>query len=309
MSQSTGTVRKRLVTAREHTRSIAAATADVAPGSWTRSVLGTASFVGVLGLGTLTATRLLLNAPVSVPAVASGVWIDAATTAAFVGPAVALLLLGVTAADAWTRIGLSVAGAFGLLTAVTGAITVPAICATVVGGWATVLGTVGSSGSAARFPARVGTVAAVLCAGVTLSLLGALGVEPVALRSVGTTLTLGGSAATPLAVRSNVGAFAVGGGAAAATFSLAGTAPFVTGAVVLIAGGVVGGSTVLLAAAIGGATTTMTTGVVRRRVAPVAVGLLLLVAGVPSSLPRALGTVLAVAFVAATVHDGSAETV
>lgn len=307
MSYATDAVRERAATVRERVRSVVGTATENAPDSWTGPVRLTAGLVAVLGLGALTATRILLNAPIPLPGVVSGVWFDTATTAAVVAPALGALLLGSTARDGWTRIGLSLAGAFGLVSAVTGTVAVTAVGALLLGGWLTLVGTVTTARSSSRPRARTGIVSTLLLAGLTLSLLGAVGVRSATVRPVGTTVTLVGMAATPFAFRPRTNSFVVGGIAAAVTAHLTGAAPFVSGAVILVAGSVVGASTLVLAAAVGGLATTVSTGIANRQVAPAATGALLLSAGVPSSIPRALGTVLAVALVAATLHDTNGD--
>ncbi|WP_458189635.1 phosphate ABC transporter permease [Haladaptatus sp. NG-WS-4] len=301
MSRSTRDVSERSAVVGDRVRSLAGAAAAAVPKSWTHSVRLTASLTALAGLGSLTATRIALNAPVVLPSVASSTWYDAVTLAAIVGPAAGILLLGVTTAEAWTRAGLVLASVFGLLSAVTSAVAVPAVGATVVGGWLMLRGALATLPPANR--RRIRVVVFVLLTGLTLSLFGAVGVHPVALRTAGTTLALAGMAVTPLAVRPRTSAFAVGGVAAATTFYLTGAAPFVSGAVVLIAGSVVGGSALLLAAAVGGLTATVVEGAASGRVTLTSTGLLLLMAGVPSSIPRALGVTLAVAFILATRSD------
>lgn len=310
MGRSTGAGRERAreqteatTRVRERARSLAEAAAAVVPDSRARNVRLAAGLAALAGLAPLTATRVALNAPVALPSAASGGWLDAAATAAVVGPAAGVLALGVTADEAWARTGLILAGVFGLLSAVTSAVALPTVGALVVGGWLTLAGSDAAARSPTRRQVRVAVVAAALLGGLTLSLFGAVGVRPAALRSAGTTLALAGMAATPLAFGARPAAYGVGGLAAGATFHLTGAAPFVSGAVALVAGSVVGASALLLAVAVGGLTATVAAGVASRRVGPALAGLLLLSAGVPSSIPRALGAVLAVAFVVATALD------
>jgi hypothetical protein len=312
--RSTGGSRERAATVRERARSLAERAAAAVPESRTRPVRVAATLAALGGLGALTATRIALNAPVALPSAASGAWFDAATAAAVVGPAAAALLLGVTADEPWTRIGLVLVGVFGLLSTASPAAAVSAVGGVVVGGWLTLVGAVatdraagrrarGEAAAVAETVAISGVVAAALLAGLTLSLFGAVGVRPGVVRPAGTTLALAGMAATPLAFRAGGGAYAVGGLAAGATYYLTGAAPFLSGAVVLVAGSVVGASAVSLAAAVGGLIATIATGATKRRVEPAAAGLLLLAAGVPSSIPRALGAALAAALVAETLFD------
>lgn len=262
-------------------------------------------FVALIGLGSLTVLRVALNAPVGLPSAASGAWFDAAAIAAVAGPAAGIITLGVTADEGWARTGLILAGVFGLLSIVTSTVTFPAIGAVVVGGWLPLAGVTRQLSTGRRV--RPAVVAAALLTGLTLSLFGAAGVQPATLRPTGTTVTLVGMAVTPLAFGARPGALGVGGLAAGLTFHLTGAAPFVTGAVALVAGSAVGASALLIAIAVGGLTASVATGVANRKSDPTIVGLLLLSAGVPSSIPRALGVALAVAFVVATISERSGD--
>ncbi|MFC7193889.1 phosphate ABC transporter permease [Halosimplex aquaticum] len=252
-----------------------------------------------------------MNSPIVLPAAASGQWFDFVSTAATVGPALGVLAVGVTA-DGWSRLGLVIAGVFGLLSAVAPAAQSPAVGAVIAGGWLTLTGraTAGLLAAAGADAERDVSapsdgaavsvvVGAVLLGGVTLSLFGAAGVRPALFRPTGTVLVLVGMAATPLGIRPGTVPLVVGGVAAVGTFWVSAAAPFTTGAVALIAGSVVGAPVALLAVALGGLTATITYGVLETAPDTAVVGVLLLAAGVPSSIPRALGAVLAVAFLAA----------
>ncbi|EMA46050.1 hypothetical protein [Halococcus saccharolyticus] len=301
MSQSTGGMSERV-------RSFAGTASRVVPNSQTPTVRLSAGLVAVVGIALLTLTRIAVNVPVGLPLVSSSVWFDTVTTAAVVGPAGGIILLGVTAEEAWERIGLILVGVFGLLSALTSAIAVPAVGVTVAGSWLLLIGqTRGLKRQDYRWQSLGGLVAIALLGSLTLSLFGAIGVRPAALRPAGTTLALVGMAMTPLAVRSSLGPLAVGALTGVGTFSLTASAPFVSGAIVLIAGSAVGASAVLLAAAVGGLTATITEGVMRHRITPAVAGLLLLMAGVPSSIPRALSVVLAVALILGILFDTGSD--
>jgi hypothetical protein len=278
----------------ERVTSLFETTADYCPEAASRTVMLAASVLAIAGLVPLTAVRIALNAPLPLPGAVSGVWFDTATTLAVVGPASGAVLLGVTADAIWSRIGFVLVGVFGALSAVAQAAAVPAMGAIVVGGWLAVLGSDASDWSASSRRTLGGALATVLLASLTLSLLGATGVRPAVFRPVGTTLALAGMTATPLVVRPSTGSLAVGGVAAGVTLHLTATAPFVTGAVALVAGSVVGGSALLLATAVGGLTATLAHGLASRRLASAA-SVLLLTGGVPASIPRGIGVVLAVA--------------
>lgn len=290
---------------RERVRERVDTTVTTVPCPRERTVRLGAGFVALVGLGSLTVLRIVLNAPVDLPSTASGAWFDAAAVAAVVGPAAGAITLGVAADEAWTRTGLILAGVFGLLSVVTPAVALPAVGAIVVGGWLLLAGRTHLLSAGQR--TRTAVVTAALLAGLTLSLFGAVGVRPAALRPAGTTVTLVGMAVTPLAFGARPRALGVGGLAAGLTFHLTGTAPFVTGAVTLVAGSAVGASALLIAIAVGGLTASVATGVAQQRGDPTLAGFLLLSAGVPSSIPRALGVVLAVAVVVAMISERSGD--
>ena len=297
MSQSTGGMSERV-------RSFAGTASRAIPNSQTPTIRLSAGLVAVGGIVLLTLTRIAVNVPVGLPLVSSGVWFDTVMIVAVVGPAAGIILLGVTAEEAWERIGLILVGVFGLLSALTSAIAVPAVGVIVAGSWLLLIGrTKDFERQGYRWQSLGGLVAIALLGSLTLSLFGAIGVHPAILRPTGTTLALVGMAATPLAIRSSFGPLAVGALAGVGTFLLTASAPFVSGAVVLIAGSAVGASAVLLAAAVGGLTATITEGVMRHRITPAVAGLLLLMAGVPSSIPRALSVILAVALVLGIIFN------
>lgn len=288
MSQSTGKVSERA-------RSLAETAMEALPASRTRTLRLRVGLVALAGVAPLTATRVAVNSPLALAGLSSGRWFDVATTAALVGPATGAVALGFTADEAWERTGLILAGVFGLLAAVTPAVAGPAVGAVVVGGWLTLVGRSTGTDQTETVDVLCGLVAATLLAALTLSLFGARGVRTIAFRQTGTVLALVGMAATPFAVRAGWRALLAGGLAVAATLYLTLSAPFVSGAVALVAGSVVGASALLLTLAVGGLAATVVEGVANGRVGPAFAGSLLLVAGVPSTLPRAIPVVVAVA--------------
>jgi len=252
----------------------------------------------LVGAAPLAVTRVVLNSPLYVPGVASAGWYELAQFTAVVGPAAAAVALGVTTDGEFSRVGLLSVGVFGLLSVANPAVAMPTVGAVIAGGWLTVAGRIEPQLGARVF------AAAALVGGLTLSLAGAIGYYPVTLRSTGTALALAGMATSPLAVRSGRQALAVGGLVAIGAYAAILVAPFVSGAVALAAGGAIDPAAILLALAVGGSAATVAEGLMSRRVAPVVGGALLLAAGVPASIPRAVAMVVAIALLFAGAPSG-----
>jgi hypothetical protein len=217
---------------------------------------------------------------------------DLLTAGAIIGPAVAAgLLAGTTDIDS-ERIGLAFVAAFGLIAILSPAAAVPAAVAVVGGGtlaavarWRAV--------SARRLNWRLAPVVAIL-AGIGLTLGSAIGLAPAVVRPVGAHLSLLGAAATPALVGHGNRDWALGGAVAGALVAVGLFAPFLTGAVALVGGGIVAVSLPVMAAGLCGLVTTASAGIRLRRPAAILGATLLVVAGVPATLPRALAAVLGV---------------
>lgn len=274
----------------------------------------------VLPVGAALALRVATNAPVVVPrAIAEHG--AAAETLAFVGPAVALVLLAVATDDAVARFGLVLAGVFGLLAAVEPAATVPAAGAVVAGGAI-------ATGTQLDRPAddadlRRVAVATAAIGGVALTLASAFGLATATLRPAGAVAAMVALAGAPVFVRSGVVGWAAGGVAAVGLLAFAGSTPFVAGAVLLVAVGAVGVPAVVVAVGVAGGVAALIGGVRSRRT-PAALGAsCLLCAGVPATIPAALAIAVGVVLLArddpaasfrdgearrTTAHDGGAAT-
>lgn len=236
-------------------------------------------------------TRVAINARTTVgPAAAT--WTGLLSAFALAGPAVAAGVLAVTTTVDAERVGLAFVAAFGLLALASPAAAVPAAAAVVGGGGVAV---------AARWralPGRHVDWRAVpvlgIVVGVALSLGAAMGLAPAVARPPGAHLSMLGVAATPALLGHGRRDWALGGAVAGLLVAAGVMAPFVTGAVTLISGGVVAVSLPVMAAGLAGLVTTASAGI-RTRHAPAALGAgLLLVAGVPATLPRAMAAVLGV---------------
>lgn len=253
-----------------------------------------AGLFGLLPVAGATLYRVAHNAPGALP----GRLTELAASAlpvAVVGPALAALLLATTADAPAERVGLAFAGGFGLIALASPAAWVPAAVGTVCGGTLVV-------GARLRRPDRDANVAAVarvgvgvvLTVAVVVSLAATAGVASATLRPLGSGLALVGVGSSPLLVGGNRTSLFVGATAGVLAYGLATTAPYVTGAVLLVGGGVVGTPLGLVVVAIGGGVAGLAHALRRGR-ADAALGTgLLLAAGVPGTLLRALGVVVAV---------------
>lgn len=251
------------------------------------SVPAIAGIAAVATAAPLFLARFALNAPVAQP-VDVGAAYDSLALLATVGPALAAVAIGVDASDQRVGVGLLFVGVFGSLSVFSGAAAVPAALAT-AGGGAVALGTLARNahpGSQA--------VAVLGMAAVTVSLAGAFGLATELFRPMGSRLALLTLAATPFAVGGDRRLLSwIAGALVGAGVLLAISArPFVAGAVTLVGGGVVGSSALFVALALAGGTTALSS-TVRRRLAIATLGVcLLILAGVPASVPRAVPAVL-----------------
>jgi len=251
-----------------------------------RTVVGALT---LLAAGAPFLSRVLINARTAVgPSLAARM--DLLAVGAIAGPAFAAGVLATTTAIETERVGLVFVAAFGGLALLSPAVAVPAAAA-IVGG--------GALAVSARWRAlpergtnwRVAPVVGVLL-GTALSLNAAMGLAPAIARLAGAHLAMLGAAATPALLGHGNRDWALGGVVAGLLVAFGVVAPFVTGAVSLIGGGLVGVSLPVMAAGLAGLVTTTSAGIRTRRL-PAALGAgLLLVAGVPGTLPRAMAAVL-----------------
>lgn len=250
---------------------------------------------GLLALATAAGpflARLAVNGRAPAP-VTLGNWVPALTTVALVGPALAAGVLLATTDDDLTRVGLAFVTVFGLLGAAAPAVYVPASVA-VVGGGGLALGRALERRRAATADWRLLPIALVF-AGVAVSLLAGLSVVPEA-RPVGAHLTMLGAAATPALLGHGRGDWALGGLVAGLLVAAGLSAPFVTAAAALVGGGVVATGLLVMAAGLSGLVTTASAAFRARRWNALWGAGMLLVAGVPGTLPRALAAVLGLLF-------------
>jgi hypothetical protein len=248
-----------------------------------------AGLLALLAAGAPFLSRVLINARTAVgPSLATRM--DLLAVGAMAGPAVAAGVLATTTAVETERVGLVFVAAFGGLALLSPAVAVPAAAA-IVGG--------GALAVSARWRAlpergtnwRVAPVVGVLL-GTAVSLSAAMGLAPTVARPAGAHLAMLGAAATPALLGHGNRDWALGGLVAGLLVAFGVVAPFVTGAVSLIGGGIIAVSLPVMAAGLAGLVTTISAGIRTGRT-PATIGAgLLLVAGVPGTLPRAMAAVL-----------------
>lgn len=260
--------------------------------------------LGVVGAGAT--LRVANNVPGALPAPLGAVhrWVAVA------GPvvvALAVVLLGVAHRDGRYRAGLVVAGVFGLLGAGVPVATLPATVA-IVGGAAVplVVATTGATPTRVAVlgtPGRHAAVAGVVWLGLAAALGSATGVLDGSLRPLASTTSLVGVALLPLAVDPDLSGWLAGALVAVAVLWVGATAPFVAGATVLVGFGVVGAPLVAVAGAAGGAVAGTVGAVAAGRWDGALAAGLLLVAGVPATLPRALAVTAGLALLVGGEHS------
>ncbi|MEF8757953.1 MAG: hypothetical protein V5A33_06925, partial [Halobacteriales archaeon] len=214
-----------------------------------RTIAGLLAFVPV-ALATL--VRVWNNAPGGLPADVHAAR-PAISALAVVGPASAAVVLAVATDEDAIRVGLLSVGVFGFLGGFVEGAAVAAIGA-VVGGTAVAIGTHLGAPRDWRTGRKV-VVASTILGATAVSLAATSGVDPATLRPVGSTVALLGLAATPALVRPRLPEVGIGAAGFGVVIVLGTGAPYVTGAVALVAGGVVGASLLAIALGVAGALT------------------------------------------------------
>lgn len=253
---------------------------------------GAATLLGglsIVGLGSLALVRVALNLPMSLPVAGAYPF---AIVIGTVAPALGLLAVGVRSDRPAQRVGLTFAGVFGLLSLVAEPAALPATLALLAAIAGVSAENIHRFWVARRYDQDL--VAGALALGGLLSLAAGIGVEPVTLRPLGSRLVLVAVAATPVFVDWDRESLLVGLGVGVAVLAVGLSAPFITGAVSLVVGGVVGASLPLLFLAAVGAVSLLWASVrTGRRSLALAAGVLL-VAGIPATIPRGLGFLAAI---------------
>jgi hypothetical protein len=267
----------------------------------TRVVRDGAIGLAVATVVALTVTRVLLNSPTGLPPTVERAY-PTIESGAILVPALAAVVAGLRETRPISRIGIVAIGTFGALSTVSSAASIPASGAIVAGG---ALATAPSLRPRDRPLSAI--VAGIVLLAVVVSLGSAMDRLPAWARSLGSTLALLGLAATPVVVRPDRPAWIAGGLAFVVVVLAGATAPFVTGAVVLVAGGVVGVPLLLVAAGAGGGVASAIGSASTGNWIASAGAVLLLAGGVPATIPRAVAVVFGfVLLVEATTGDDSA---
>ncbi|MFQ3293876.1 MAG: hypothetical protein ACI9EZ_000114 [Halobacteriales archaeon] len=247
-----------------------------------------AGTLALVTAGALLIARVTLNAGL-VPAFAGSM--SAMQLLAVLGPALAAIVLATATDDEVERVGLVFVGVFGSFATVVPAVAVGSVVAITAGG-ALAIGRRWRRADRRTDWHLLPPIAIVGAVGI--SLLGAIGVEPTTLSTIGSHLFLLGGAATPALLGHGRGDWAFGGVVAAVLVAIGTTVPFVFGAVTLVAGGIVSASLLVLAVGSCGLVTTVSAGLRHRHWYAVVGAMLLVVGGVPSTVPRALAVVIGV---------------
>ena len=254
----------------------------------TRVVVG-AGALATLVVAARTLVGVLYNLPFDPVAVPTAV----RTVLAVGTPAVlalALVATGLVAGRPGARVGLLFAGVFGLLAVVDPGATSPAVAAVAGGGALALVGGQGVPSSYREW--RRTLVAAGFVAGVAVSLASATAILDGGLRGLGATVALAALAALGVHAAGDSVALSAGVLVAVAVAAASVVSPFVVGSVLLTEFAVAGAPHLLVALAAGGAGAAAVAGYRRGEYALTVGALLLLLAGVPATLPRATAVVL-----------------
>ncbi|WP_396613600.1 hypothetical protein ACH9L7_16835 (plasmid) [Haloferax sp. S1W] len=218
---------------------------------------------------------------------------------AIVGPATAAFLLATDAEATEERVGLTFLGGFGLIALASPNAWIPAVIGTTVGGSVVVWSRLSRLHRDGEWDALRGVApTALLIGGAALSLAATAGVASTTLRPLGSGVALLALGMTPALTGWDRTSLFVGAGAGLLTLGFATSTPYVAGAVLLVGGGVVGAPLGLVVLAVGGGVAGLVSGLRNGR-ADLALGAaLLLAAGVPATLLRAAGVLVAVALFA-----------
>lgn len=259
-----------------------------------RLVVGT-SLIALLAVAIRAGLRLLANIPFD-PVVASPAVRTAAVTAVPVTTGGALAGIALTDDRPTVRVGLLFAGVFGPLALLSSPATYPAVIAVTGGAALALVGTLGVPDSLSYRSVRSRVIGAAFVGAIAISLADSTGIVQ-GLHGVGSLLAL--TALAAVGTRAERSRLAAGAGILTAGLVVyASTAsPFVVGSALLVVFAVTGVSHLLFALAIAGGTAAATFGL-SQRAYPLAIGAALLVlAGVPVTLPRAMVVVLGAALV------------
>ncbi|WP_436925088.1 hypothetical protein [Halosimplex amylolyticum] len=237
----------------------------------------------------LVAARVAINAPLGrSPAGIQSVH-TVASAGAVVVPAAAAVALGAVADADRAVVGLVAAGVFSLLAPLASPAGLPAVGVLPV---AALLVTVPAGDGDVRSAPDRWLFAGLVTAGVAAALGATTGVLGPDARSIGTLAAFLALAAAPAVVGVSRRALSVGAVVAVAVAAGSLAAPFVAGATLLAVGAAVDPGVAVAALGLGGGGAVVADGAFRRQRQRWSGGLLLVAAGVPATVPRALAVVL-----------------
>lgn len=277
------------------------AVAFAVPGS-TAAVLGT-STLAVVAVAVQRGVSILANVPFD-PAVTPPAVRSATGALALVAVVAALVAVAVTDGRSTVRVGLLFAAVFGPVPLVAPGTGLLAVVAVVGGGGLALVGTLGRPTTWTYRDARRRVVAVGFVAALAVTLAGATGLAE-GVRNTGAVVTLAAVAAVGTRSEQSPVAAAAGLLAVGAVVVASAVTPFVVASALLVAFAVTGVPSLLVGLAAAGAVAATVAGLSRDEYALAVGGLLLLLAGVPATLPRAL-TLLLGATLVLVVDDGHA---
>lgn len=258
-----------------------------------------AGLVALLTVAAKTVLRVLHNLPFEPVSVPGPVWNGLSVALPFV-LALALVAVAVTTDRAPIRVGLLFAAVFAPLASVRSAATLPAVVALVGGGTVAIAGSLGTPSSYREL--RRGAIAAGFLGAITVSLGSAVGILDGGYQTLGALLALTALAGVGLLADSDGPALLAGAAVFGAISFASVSSPYVAGSALLVAFAVVGVPPIVAAVAAGAGTAAAVAGL-RRGEYTLAVGVVLLVfAGVPATLPRAMAVLLGATLVCLDVR-------
>jgi hypothetical protein len=250
-----------------------------------------AGAVGAVSLLALLGVSIGTNTPVGPRLPMTGLS-GAVEWLALAGTSTAALLMGVDTQSALRRVAMLFAGVFGALSLVAAGATLPASLATVAA--AGLLVASHDRSAADRRSVVELTVLIAFAVGTAAAMLSAIGLEPSLLRRTGSIAIAVGLAGLPVFTGVTRTSILVGLFAGTAVLAIGLSAPVLTAAISLLGAGVVGLPVVVLAVGAIGGTTAVAAGLEAGDIRTGLAGSLLLLAGVPATIPSALGALVGV---------------
>ncbi|MFT4922378.1 MAG: hypothetical protein ACI8XM_001593 [Haloarculaceae archaeon] len=255
-----------------------------------RSVVVGAGLVALLAVAVDASIRLLSNLPFD-PVDISPSLRSTVVAGAPLAVGAALLAVALTDDRPTVRVGLLFASVFGSLGTIVPAAVVPATVAVAGGAGLALLGTLGVPETATYRAVRRRALAVGFVTAIAVSLADGIGLLRGA-HGIGAVLTL--ASLTAVGTRAERSVVAVGTGllAALAVVYVSGASPYVVGSALLVVFAISGVPHVLVAVAVAGGVAATIAGLLERSY-PLAIGAALLVlAGIPVALPRAMTVLL-----------------